>query len=472
MRQYTSDQIKTLQEDPKNIRNICILAHVDHGKTTLADAFIASNGIISNRMAGKMRYMDSRDDEQLRGITMKSSAISLVYKHEQSDYLINLIDSPGHVDFSAEVCTAVRLCDGAIVVVDVVEGVCPQTHTVLKQAWLEKLKPVLVLNKVDRLITELKLTPFEAHLHLQQVLEQVNAVTAGLFSADVLEKTATKQSDTVVEVDGDNIVYDWASGLDDLDDSSLYFSPDQGNVVFASATDGWGFRIQQFARIYSDKMKIRYDLLCKTLWGDYYVSMKAKKIMKGAYTKGKKPLFVQLILENIWSLYDAVALNRNPERIEKITKALNLRISARDSRVGKSEPKSHLRAICSQWLPLSDAALAAVVTNIPHPIAITEERIEGLMCSKTNSFTSLPPLSQAIKNNILACDTSSDTVVVLVSKMVAVDKKYMPQNKKKMLTLEELNLRRENARLRQLQRLNAAKNADSTATGDDKKDPR
>ena len=111
-----------------NIRNICILAHVDHGKTTIADSLIASNGIISHRMAGKMRYLDNRQDEQERGITMKSSSIALKYCDESdSKYLVNLVDTPGHVDFCGEVSAAVRLCDGALIVVDVVEGICPQT---------------------------------------------------------------------------------------------------------------------------------------------------------------------------------------------------------------------------------------------------------------------------------------------------------------------------------------------------------
>lgn len=114
--------------------------------------------------------MDSRKDEQERGITMKSSAITLLYNSENSDYLINLIDSPGHVDFSSEVSTAIRLCDGAIVVVDVVEGVCPQTKVALQQAWLENIKPILVLNKIDRYITELKLSPLDAYFKLVQVI--------------------------------------------------------------------------------------------------------------------------------------------------------------------------------------------------------------------------------------------------------------------------------------------------------------
>ncbi|XP_014340293.1 elongation factor-like GTPase 1 [Latimeria chalumnae] len=457
------EKIILLQKKTANIRNICILAHVDHGKTTLADCLVASNGIISSRLVGKLRYMDSREDEQIRGITMKSSAISLYFGKGEQEYLINLIDSPGHVDFSSEVSTAVRLCDGAIIVVDAVEGLCPQTQAVLRQVWLENIQPVLVINKIDRLIIELKLTPQEAYIQLQKILEQINAVTGALFTSKVLEERAEKEteiqssSDTL---DGEQ-VYDWSAGLEETDDSHLYFSPDQGNVVFASAIDGWGFSIDQFAHLYSQKMGINAEVLLKTLWGDYYLNTKAKKIMKGSQLKGKKPLFVQLVLDNIWSLYEAVVMRRDKEKTEKIVKSLGLKISARDSH--HTDPKVHLNAICSQWLPVSQAVLSMVCSKLPSPLEITAERVEKLMCVGARRFDSLPAPTQELKKAFLECK-SEDTapVIVFVSKMFTVDSKALPQNKQRPLTQEQLAQRRELARQRHAEKRAASQSQPSS----------
>uniref|UniRef100_A0AAY4BDA4 Elongation factor-like 1 n=1 Tax=Denticeps clupeoides TaxID=299321 RepID=A0AAY4BDA4_9TELE len=392
--------IIALQRKTTNIRNLCILAHVDHGKTTLADSLVASNGIISSRLAGKLRYLDSREDEQIRGITMKSSAISLHFPLGMNEYLINLIDSPGHVDFSSEVSTAVRLCDGAIVIVDAVEGVCPQTQVVLRQAWLENIRPVLVINKIDRLIVELKLTPQEAYIHLKKILEQVNAVTGTLFTSKVMEERAEKESEKQgpYENSGGEQIYDWSAGLEDTDDSHLYFSPDQGNVVFASAIDGWGFSIHQFAQIYSQKMGIRVEVLLKTLWGDFYLNAKAKKIMKGAQSKGKKPLFVQLVLDNLWSLYDAIVMKRDKEKVEKMVASLGVKVAARDLR--HSDPKVLLSAVCSQWLPVSQAVLTMVCEKLPSPLDVASERVEKLMSVGARRFDSLPERTQELKKGM------------------------------------------------------------------------
>ncbi|KAK0144951.1 Elongation factor-like GTPase 1 [Merluccius polli] len=477
------DKIIALQKNPANIRNLCILAHVDHGKTTLADCLVASNGIISSRLAGKLRYLDSREDEQLRGITMKSSAISLHYAFGEKEYLLNLIDSPGHVDFSSEVSTAVRLCDGAVVVVDAVEGVCPQTQAVMRQAWLENIRPVLVLNKMDRLITELKLTSLEAFTHLQKILQQVNAVTGSLFTSKVLEERAEKEEweekkkemerdasgtgSQAEESQGVDQMYDWSAGLEETDDSHLYFSPDQGNVVFASAIDGWGFSIQQFAHIYSQKMGIKDEVLRKTLWGDFFLNAKAKKIMKGAQAKGKKPLFVQLVLDNIWTLYDAVVTKRDKEKVEKMVTSLGVKVMARDSR--HSDPKVLLSAICSQWLPISQAVLcipsvAMVCEKLPSPLDISTERVERLMSAGARRFDSLPERTQELKNAFIQCSSEAEVpVIVFVSKMFAVDAKALPQNKQRPLTQEEIGQRRELARQRHADRMAANQQAESSA---------
>uniref|UniRef100_A0A8D1BRU2 Elongation factor-like GTPase 1 n=1 Tax=Sus scrofa TaxID=9823 RepID=A0A8D1BRU2_PIG len=399
------DKMIQLQKNTANIRNICVLAHVDH------------------------------DDEE---------------------YLINLIDSPGHVDFSSEVSTAVRICDGCIIVVDAVEGVCPQTQAVLRQAWLENIRPVLVINKIDRLIVELKFTPQEAYSHLKNILEQINALTGTLFTSKVLEERAERETESQVNPHSEQgeQVYDWSTGLEDTDDSHLYFSPDQGNVVFTSAIDGWGFGIEHFAKIYSQKTGIRKEVLLKTLWGDYYINMKAKKIMKVDQAKGKKPLFVQLILENIWSLYDAV-LKKDKEKIDKIVTSLGLKIGAREAR--HSDPKVQINAICSQWLPISQAVLAMVCQKLPSPLDITAERVEKLMCAGSQTFDSLPPETQALKAAFMKCG-SEDTapVIIFVSKMFAVDAKALPQNKPRPLTPEEIAERRERARRRHAEKLAAA----------------
>ncbi|XP_062295656.1 elongation factor-like GTPase 1 [Scomber scombrus] len=464
------DKIIALQKHPAHIRNLCILAHVDHGKTTLADCLVASNGIISSRLAGKLRYLDSREDEQLRGITMKSSAISLHYNEGDQDYLLNLIDSPGHVDFSSEVSTAVRLCDGAIVIVDAVEGVCPQTQVVLRQAWLENIRPVLVINKIDRLIVELKLTSQEAFTHLQKILGQVNAVTGALYTSKVLEDRAEKEKEEVKEKESEpssgDQVYDWSAGLEEVDDSNLYFSPDQGNVVFASAIDGWGFSIQQFAHIYSQKMGIKAEVLLKTLWGDFYLNAKAKRIMKGAQAKGKKPLFVQLVLDNIWSLYDAVVTRRDKEKVDKMVSSLGVKVMARDSR--HSDPKVLLSAICSQWLPVSQAVLSMVCEKLPSPLDMAAERVEKLMSVGARRFDSLPKQTQELKKAFLQCSSEENApVIVFVSKMFAVDSKALPQNRQRPLTQEEIAQRRDLARQRHADRMAAGQPAETTENNRD-----
>lgn len=431
----------SLLRNTNNIRNICILAHVDHGKTTLADSLIASNGIISPRLAGKLRYMDSRKDEQERGITMKSSCISLYHTREEEEYLINLIDSPGHVDFSLEVSTAVRLCDGALIVVDVVEGVCPQTRTALKHAWAEKLKSILVFNKIDRLILEIKMSPLDAYIQLMQILEQVNSVMGDLFRSEVIEKADESKTKT----EGDKFS-DWSLGLEEADDSNLYFSPEEGNVIFASAVDGWGFTIQDFSRILSKKNGFSEKVLCKTLWGNYYLDSKSKQVKKGAQENVKKPLFVKLILENIWLLYDTIITKKDKEKIYHIIESLKIDLKPQHLRFNDS--MLLLRTILGRWIPLASAVLNSICQKLPSPNQLSEEKVNTLMFGNKKY---LKPNSETItlRSAFLSCSyDNTSPVIVFVSKMFPVERKHLPENRVKPLTIEEINVRRDETRQR------------------------
>ncbi len=168
------DRIKDLMWKPEKIRNMGIVAHIDHGKTTLSDNLLAGAGMISEELAGRQLYLDFDEQEKERGITINAANVSMVHEYKGEEYLINLIDTPGHVDFGGDVTRAMRAVDGVIVVVDAVEGVMPQTETVLRQALRENVKPVLFVNKVDRLIRELELTPEQMQEKLMKVIHEVN----------------------------------------------------------------------------------------------------------------------------------------------------------------------------------------------------------------------------------------------------------------------------------------------------------
>ncbi|XP_037900989.1 elongation factor-like GTPase 1 isoform X2 [Glossina fuscipes] len=430
-----ADIIK-LQKSVERVRNICILAHVDHGKTTLADSLVASNGIISQRMAGKLRYLDNRPDEQERGITMKSSSISLHYRSESNseDYLVNLIDSPGHVDFSSEVSTAIRLCDGAIVVVDVVEGVCPQTRACLQQIYNAKMKPVLVLNKIDRLIMEKQLTPLDAYFHISQVLEQVNAALGSIFASDVLGNEDLSERDN------------YESALQRSDDSSLYFIPAAGNVVFCSAYDGWAFGVHEFALTYADRLQMPAEQLAKVLWGDFYYNNKKKCALPGAQEKAKKPMFVQIVLENIWNLYDIIAIRKEKEKIPVIAEKLGIKLQLRDLRI--ADCKAQIKTIMGQWLPVHRTILEMVINNVPPPNRIDEERAHRLLFPQNVDLNLYPRQTLFLTEDFKECYDRSQNVIVHVSKMSPVHISQLPQNKPKRLTEEELQERRDEVRRR------------------------
>lgn len=411
--------------DCPKIRNICILAHVDHGKTTLADHLIASygGGVLHPKQAGRLRFMDYLDEEQRRAITMKSSSISLQYK----DHSVNLIDSPGHMDFCSEVSTAARLSDGALVLVDAVEGVHIQTHAVLRQAWIEKLTPCLVLNKMDRLICELKLGPMEAYNRLQRIVHEVNSIMSAYKSEKYLSDVDSILAGPSGEIGDENLEFI-------EDDEEDTFQPHKGNVAFVCALDGWGFSITEFAGFYASKLGASAAALLKALWGPRYFNPKTKMIVgKKAMGGGSKarPMFVQFVLEPLWQVYQA-ALEADGDKgvLEKVIKSFNLSIPPRE--LQNKDPKAVLQSVMSRWLPLSDTILSMVVKCMPDPIAAQSLRITRLIPKREvisdRIVSEVLAEAELVRKSVELCDSSPEApCVAFVSKMFAVPSKMLPQ---------------------------------------------
>lgn len=243
---------------------------------------------------------------------------------------------------------------------------------------------------------------------------------------------------------------DHVSALEDCDDSTIYFTPESGNVIFCSAVDGWAFRIRDFAETYASKLNISADELEQVLWGDYYYNTKKQECIKGAQEKAKKPMFVQFILENIWNLYEIIAVRKDREKIPAIAEKLGVKLTARDLR--QTDPKVHIQTIFSQWLPIEQSVLEMVVRLCPHPGQITDEKATQLMCSLNQSFESLPAKTQTLKAEFMASNAQSETNIVFVSKMISVNKSILPENKPKPMTREEIERKREMVRMRLQQR--------------------
>lgn len=412
---FTVDEIRTMMAYKDNIRNMSVIAHVDHGKSTLTDSLIASAGIIAKAKAGDARFMDTREDEQNRTITIKSTSVSLYFEIEndklvgkakemqlqqakkgedfsgivenkgKSPFLINLIDSPGHVDFSSEVTAALRVTDGALVVVDCVEGVCVQTETVLRQAIGERIKPVLWINKLDRMFLELHMDLESMYQNFARVKESVNVV---------------------IETYKDDLL------------GGCQVEPEEGTCGFGSGLQSWGFTITRFADLYTKKFGVKKEKLMKKLWGDNYWNINKRKftsknVMK-AKKKGGKDVYLQrnfvlFILKPINTLITAVM-----EGQEKVYKKMleKLEVKIPKDAVDLSG-KPLLKRIMQTWLPASEALMEMLVNHLPSPAAAQVYRMENLYSG---------PIDDECAQAIRKCDPEGP-LMMYVSKMVPTSEK-------------------------------------------------
>lgn len=388
---FTITQIRELMDRPTNIRNMSVIAHVDHGKSTLTDSLVSKAGIIANSKAGDMRFTDTRDDEKERGITIKSTAISMYFevdkedlsaikqKTEGNEFLINLIDSPGHVDFSSEVTAALRVTDGALVVVDCVEGVCVQTETVLRQALTERIKPVVVINKVDRALLELQVDKEELFQSFRRTIENVNVIISTYHDAAL----------------GDVQVY-----------------PEKGTVAFGSGLHGWGFTLRQFANRYSKKFGVDKEKMMAKLWGDNYFNPTTRKwTTKDTDNDGKQleRAFNMFVLDPIFKIFDAV-MNFKKDAIGPMLEKLDIKLAQEERDL---EGKALLKVVMRKFLPAGDSMLEMIVINLPSPKTAQRYRVETLYEG---------PMDDESAIGIRECNPEAP-LVLYVSKMVPTSDK-------------------------------------------------
>ncbi|KAL7678210.1 hypothetical protein ACOME3_004436 [Neoechinorhynchus agilis] len=392
---FTVEEIRGLMDHRRHIRNISVIAHVDHGKSTLTDSLVSKGGIIAQAKAGEVRFTDTRKDEQERCITIKSTAISLYYEIKDSDLalmkqekdeginhvLINLIDSPGHVDFSSEVTAALRVTDGALVVVDCVSGVCVQTETVLRQAIAERIKPILFLNKMDRALLELQLEQEELYQTFQRIVESVNVIIA-------------------------------TYGDDGGPMGEVQVHPERGTVGFGAGLHGWAFTLKEFAEMYASKFGIEITKLMKRLWGDNFFNVKTKKWTKNQSSKDDVRGFNQFILDPIFKVLKAI-MDCKKDEYMKLLDRLNVKVPVEEREKLDIGGKPLLKAVMRYWLPAGDTLLTMIALHLPSPVVAQKYRAEMLYEG--------PHDDDAFKG-IRDCDVNGP-LMMYISKMVPTSEK-------------------------------------------------
>jgi elongation factor 2 len=387
MPNFTVDQIRDCQYQTDRIRNMSVIAHVDHGKSTLTDSLIAKAGIIAGEAAGNARFTDTRADEQERGITIKSTGVSLYYETDiltddgnNEGFLINLIDSPGHVDFSSEVTAALRVTDGALVVVDYVEGVSVQTETVLRQALAEKIKPVLMVNKIDRGILELQVDGETMYQNFQRVIENANVIISTYECEDMGE---AQQVDPIL-----------------------------GTVAFGSALFGWAFTCTKFAKVYSKKFGIERAKMMEKLWGDNFFDQKAKKWKNHKQADDGSDLkraFVSFMMEPVIRLCKAT-MNGETEKIDKMLTALEITLK-KDER--ELTGKHLMKNVFQKWINAAEALLEMIIMKLPSPVKAQNYRAAYLYEG---------PIDDETGTAIKKCDKDGP-LCIFISKMVPTNDK-------------------------------------------------
>lgn len=372
---YSREFMTDMLNFPEQIRNIALVGHLHHGKTAFMDSLVLETHAITERLekrTGKardeqLRYTDAQLLERERGLSIKSAPMSMVLQGTKGkSHLFNILDTPGHVNFVDEVAASLRLVDGVVLVVDVVEGVQINTEQIIKYAVLEDLPLTLVVNKMDRLILELKLPPTDAYFKLKNVIEEVNTV---------IEKTLPGQGE------------------------KRRLSPEKGNVAFACASMNWCFTLQSFAKMYADTYsKIDVSEFARRLWGDIFFGPRSRKFTRKGVEENSKRSFVHFVLDPIYKIYSHT-ISESPEDLKETLATLGIHLKPSQL---KSDAKVLLNLVCEQFFGPMGGFVDMIVNHVPSPL-------EGAPRMLEKYYTG--PLDTKIATGMSSCDQDGQLVV-------------------------------------------------------------
>ncbi|KAJ1018232.1 hypothetical protein NDA18_006391 [Ustilago nuda] len=368
--------LSSLMNFPDMVRNVAVVGHLHHGKTSLLDTLVYETHKMEHDIDTHLHYTDSHNLERDRGISIKSAPLSLVLEGtRRKSYLLNMIDTPGHTNFLDEVASACRLADGVILVVDIVEGVMCNTVQIIRHCIRQSLPIVLVLNKIDRLILELRLPPTEAYYKIRHAIQEVNNCIASFDS-----------------------------------DPSLQLGPERGNVAFASTQMGYCFTLRSFAKLYAETYNagVDVDAFAQRLWGNIYYNAESRNFSRKAQNAESKRSFVHFVLEPLYKIYSAV-LSSDMDTLKRTLAGLGIHLKPA---VYKADVRPLLKIVLNQFFGPSQGLVDLVVDHIPSPREAAKTRLE-------KSYTG--PKEGAIYDSMLACDADGPLVVQVTKLYQTID---------------------------------------------------
>ncbi|KAH9056977.1 P-loop containing nucleoside triphosphate hydrolase protein [Lactarius vividus] len=333
---------------PDMVRNVAVVGHLHHGKTALLDMLIFETHKIDWNADKQTRYTDVHVLSREREISIKSSPISLVLQTTAGkSHLVHLMDCPGHVNFVDEVASAIRLVDGIILVVDVVEGVMVNTETIIRHALQEGIPITLVVNKIDRLILELRLPPLDAFYKIKHTIEEVNTFISGINPSP-----------------------------------DLRLSPERGNVCFASTDMGWCFTLRSFARMYAETYgSLDVVAFADRLWGDIYFNNNTRKFTRKAVDPESPRTFVQFVLDPLYKLYSQV-LSEETDGLKDTLAGLHIHLKPV---MYKMDVRPLLKAVLDQFFGPATGLVDMITEWIPDPVRGATNKVERTYTGPMNS---------------------------------------------------------------------------------------